>query len=294
MWTATGLSGPAGIGRASTGTAAGRTRWAGSLENWLSSHDAALRTAARAALHTTPAGSTLALHGRTRGGWRRRRTSGRRGSLINGAWTRLRRNHSTLRHNGLLRYRFGRWWSCRSRRHWSSSHRSCRSDRRFWLYGRLHRNNRRRRMLRRRNNHSGRRSGLFNRIYRSVGWGRNNDSSFRLCFFRLYGSFRHRGFRGYYRRFFLHHGRSNRGLRPGRSGHGRRRRCDHCRARRNRRMLLLHFFFFQQLEHIAGFGYLGKIELGLDLTGSGLLPGNDRARLVRKIPSYLLSLVSFD
>jgi hypothetical protein len=59
-------------------------------------------------------------------------------------------------------------------------------------------------------------------------------------------------------------------------------------------VLLLHFFFFQQLEHIAGLGDFGQIEFRLDLSGSGSLPGNSRARLGRKIPSYLFSFVNFD
>jgi hypothetical protein len=59
-------------------------------------------------------------------------------------------------------------------------------------------------------------------------------------------------------------------------------------------MLLLHFFFFQQLEHIAGLGDFGQIEFRPDLSGSGFLPGSGRARLGRKVPSYLFSLVNFD
>jgi hypothetical protein len=42
-------------------------------------------------------------------------------------------------------------------------------------------------------------------------------------------------------------------------------------------MLLLHLFFLQQLEHIARLGDSGQIEFRLDLSGSGPLPGNNRA-----------------
>ena len=294
MWAATGLPWPAGVGRASTGVAAGRsTRWAGPLEDWLSAYDAALRTSTRTTLHASAARSTLALHWRARRRWWSCRTRRWRWSLINRPRASLRRDHSTLRNNGLLRDWLG-GRRCRRSRNWSSSgHRSRRSQRRFWLHGRLRDRNRRWWVLGRRDNHSRWRGCLLNnRRSRLAGWRRNDNSLFRLC-----RSFHYRRrFRDHHRRFFLHRGRCrrNRDLGPGWRGNGGRRSCGHCRARWNWRMLLLHFFFFQQLEHIAGFRDLGQIKLRLDLAGSGLLPGNDRARFVRKIPSYLLSLVSLD
>jgi hypothetical protein len=59
-------------------------------------------------------------------------------------------------------------------------------------------------------------------------------------------------------------------------------------------MVLLHFFLLQQLEHIPRLGNFREIDFGFDLSGSSFLPGNGRARLGRKIPSYLFRFVNFD
>jgi hypothetical protein len=227
MWSAAGLAGPTGIRRTSTGAATGRTTCrAGTLKDWLSAHNTALRASARTGGHASTR-ATLTLHGRSRRRrWRRgHRTLNNRG-LINGARAGLRRNHSPLWNNGLLRGRFGHGRSacCRSSgrgNNWS-----------FRLHGRLRRGCCRRRLRGRRNNNGGRR-GLLNRMclycdrinrmrrYCCLNWmsrgharrRRGNRSRF-VCCVRLY----HRNPGGHYYRFFLHRRRGDGNCGLGRSG----------------------------------------------------------------------------
>jgi hypothetical protein len=59
-------------------------------------------------------------------------------------------------------------------------------------------------------------------------------------------------------------------------------------------VLLLLLPFAKQPGHIARLGYLGKINLGLDLRGRRPLTGSGRARLGRKVPPERFSLIRFN
>jgi hypothetical protein len=56
-------------------------------------------------------------------------------------------------------------------------------------------------------------------------------------------------------------------------------------------MHLLLALLFQQLQHVAGFGNLGEIDLRLDVGGRRLLPGG--AGFCGKIPSDPLRFIFF-
>jgi hypothetical protein len=56
-------------------------------------------------------------------------------------------------------------------------------------------------------------------------------------------------------------------------------------------VLLLLLAFTKQPCHIAGLGYLGKINFGLDLRGRGLFPCTGSSAFGGKMPPDLLSLV---
>lgn len=257
---------------------------------WTTLHRASTGTA----LHG-PSARAAALH---RPWWWRRRTRGRRRRCIHRARAGLRRNHAALRNNWLLRWRLdyhlrrlfrGSYWRLLLGRRCRGLRRGCRRryDHSDWCL---------RRSLRRRRNYYCRRSCRFLghgrrwRRCRLFGW-RNHHSSL-LC-------------RGYYScnghlwpdksGFFLHGwlGRNRRSRRL------RFRRGNHCwrghhRARRRGWVLLLLLPFAKQPGHIARLGYLGKINLGLDLRGRRPLTGSGRARLGRKMPPERFCLIRFN
>ena len=118
MWTATLFSRPALIWWARSRRPA-RARWPWTLKYWLTAHHA-LRTLSRPTLTLHGPCAWRSLHRSPL--WSARRSHARRWCRVNGTRPCLRRNHSSLRHNRLARYRLGRRRSCgsslRSCRHW--------------------------------------------------------------------------------------------------------------------------------------------------------------------------------
>ena len=259
-----------------------RSAGAWTLENGLTTNYAALRASA---LAHGPAGLPVKLRARLLSCWARRR------SCVDGARTSLWCNHAPLRDDGLARCGLGRN-CCRSgrsgglRRHGgcrficaSGSGRSFRrrcNDRR----GRL-------RLSRRRSYYDrrGRCSFLnFFLDWRSRRWRDN-----RRC---LTGrGHNHRTFsngRGSFRSSFFRCRRwrcsSRGGLRLRRGGdrgfhHGRG-------TRRGCWMLEFLLPLFQQLRDIARFGYLGKIDLWLDLWRSRPFPGGSPGLCGEVFPDF--------
>jgi hypothetical protein len=258
-----------------------RATWAarsGPLENWLTANYA-LRTLSRTTLALHGPCSWRSLHrsplwgaGRCGAGWR---------SCVHRTRPCLRRNHSSLLHNRLARYRLGR------RRRSRSSLRTYSHWRRCWRLLRCYRRWRNHdcwRMSGRRDHYCGRSRGLFWRrrnYYCRCGrlyYGRCNHST----------SFRCRSSRfGHYNGWFFCRWRSYRWGRrfygdrrsSGWSGHGGRF------GRRRGRMLLLLLSFSEQPCYVTRLGDLGEVNLWFDLC-RGRSFTRRRAGPGRKMLSY--------
>lgn len=279
MRTTALFAGPAKL-RARTRSATRSCR-AGSLEDRLSANDA-LWTRSRSTLHAGALATLSLLEWPCLSVRRHGRCGTRRWRGVNRARPRLRRNHSPLRNNGLLRCRFGRrssrslWLRARSRRG-----RLCWSWRRRFCRWRRDHSSRRLGLSRwRRHHHGGRRCRFFcgRRRWRRNDWRRlsrrrhNNGASLwrrrrGLCLRRRHDC-------GLLRRWRRR--RSRNCLRCARLYWRRGRRTAHrrrCTGRRSGRMLLLLLTLLQQLQYVSGLGDLGKINLRFDLRLRGLFPG---------------------
>jgi hypothetical protein len=193
----------------------------------------------------------------------------------------LRRNHSSLLHNRLARYRPGRrrrsWSFLRAGSHWGRCRRLLRCCRR-------RRNHHCRRMCRRSDHYCWRSGRLFNRRRRNhCRRGRLNH---RRCNHST--SFRCRSSRfGHYHGWLFCRWRS---CRRRRSFHGRRRSSGWSGrgrrfGRRRGRMLLLLLSLSEQPCYVARLGDLGEVNLRFDLCRGRSFPRR-RTRPGRKMLSY--------
>ncbi len=256
---------------------AARTAWSGSLKNWLAANHA-LRALSRPTMTLHRPSSRGTLHGsalRSAGrscAWRR--------SCINRTRPCLRRNHSSLLHNRLARYGFGRRRRSRSCLraccHWGRCRRFLRCHRRW-------RNHHCWRMCGRGDHYCGWSGRLFNRRRHNYcrRWrlyhGRcNHSTSFRCRSSRFsdYNGWLFCRWRNCRRRGFHRRSRSS-----GRS------RSDRRFGRRRGRMLLLLLSFPEQPCYVARLGDLGEVNFWFDLCSGRSFPRR-RAGSGRKMLSY--------